>query len=55
MCGQPGQGRKTWGECVKDDMGWSLIAQYSVSGIYGESSCMGQTSNPSLPWNRWTF
>ena len=47
-----GRSRKTWGECVKDDtklLECSLNGQHS--GIFGETSYIGQTSNPSLAWN----
>ena len=47
-----GTGRKTWGECVKDDMKLlGLQAKWVVvsAGICGGVSYMGQTSN----LNRW--
>ena len=37
-----GRGKKTWGECVKDGM------KLQYSAICGETSYMGQASNPSL-------
>ena len=50
-----GRGSKTYGECVKDDM--KLLGLQPEWAIFRDvwRDFMGQTSNPSLAWNRWAF
>ena len=42
--------------CLKDDMKLlGLQPEWAIFRICGGTSNMGQTSNPRVAWNRWTF
>ena len=47
-----GKNRKTWGECVDNDMKCLVCGlRGQFSGICG-GTLYGQTSNPSLAWKK---
>ena len=52
-----GRKRKTWHECVEDDMRvLDLHAEWAVfRDRWRDFIWYGQTSNPSVAWRKWTF
>ena len=51
-----GRGRKTWRECVKDDMNeLGLHSEWVVFRDMWRSLMSGKTSDPSWAWKKWTF
>ena len=51
-----GRGRKTWRECVKDDMDkLGLHSEWVVFRDMWRSLISGKTSDPSWAWKKWTF
>ena len=51
-----GRGRKTWRECVKDDMDeLGLHPEWVVFRDMWRRLISGKTSDPSWAWKKWTF
>ena len=50
-----GRNRKTWNECVEDDV--KAIGLHPEWTVFRDvwRTLYGQTSNPRLAWKKWTF